>query len=161
SPGVRAETLTLCQGEKLTQIANPLPALKMGQAVIQQEPGHDLVGRISLEYPCGEDSIPPFNQYSFPLWESLGQPRIVGEEDPHGGHLALIWRDAATRYALCLPYENGRPIKLEITDGRGSQGSAQREASAATLAASERRQRLQSGQPLQTVKRLLDQYELG
>jgi len=128
---------------------------------VQQETGHDLVNRISLGFPCGEDSIPPLCHYALPLWETLGAPKLVGRDDPHGGHLALVWEDRLTEYSLCLPYEGGQAIRLEIVDARGAQSFAEREARAASFDVAERKQRLQSGKPLQNLKRRLDQYELG
>jgi hypothetical protein len=160
-PEQRAGNLSITQPERLAQIVNPVPALKLGEVEVQEENGHDLVNRIGLEFPCREDSIPPLCQYALPLWETLGAPKLVGRDDAHGGHLALVWKDRLTEYRLCLPYEGGQPIRLDVADARGPQSFSGREARAASFGVTERKQRLQSGKPLQILKRQLDQYELG
>jgi hypothetical protein len=160
-PEERGETLVVTQAQRLAAVLNPLPALKLGQATLEQESGQDLVRRISLVYPCGEHALPAHWLFSLPLWAAFGSPTIVGEEDPHGGHLAFTWRDPLTLCSLWLPYEEGQPIRFEVTDNQGPQAFALRAAKAASQDESERTGRLQAGKPLQNIRRHLEQFDLG
>src|SRR5262249_28011678 len=123
--------------------------------------GQDLASALVLRYATDEGGLPAIHRFALPLWASMGSARWEGVGDSSGGHLALIWQDARTRYTLQLPYENGQAAGLEIRDVQGPEPVAQRGVQAAALDRTERLARIEAGKPLARIPRHLEQIELG
>lgn len=161
APEQRKELLTVEQAKVPANLTNPLPALKVTQARLQQETGHDVAARLVVRYAPDEHGLPPVHQVALPLWATVGASRWEGVGDSSDGHLALIWQDARTRYTLQLPYASGRTPELEIRDVQGPERLAERVAQATALDRSDRVARIESGKALVRIPRHLEQIELG
>jgi hypothetical protein len=159
APDQRADPITVNQAKALAEIQNPLPSLKLGQAMLRSE--KDLLAGFTLSYPTDVNGPPPLPQLTLPLWMALGIPEFRGVTNEQGGSLALEWQDAQTRYTLDLPYEGGQPVQLEVADRQGPAQLAQRQARAADLDREERKARLDAGKPYSRVPRHLEQLSLG
>jgi hypothetical protein len=157
-PGEKDLTIT---GKALAELRNPLPALKLTQAELRRESGHNLVSALVLRYAESSSGPPPLHQVALPLWAALGAGQMQGVSDQNGGHLALVWRDAHTQYTLRMPYDTVHPVELEARDRHEPAHGAEREAAAAALDRRERQQRLEAHKPLVRLARYLAQIELG
>jgi hypothetical protein len=162
TPEQRRELLKVEQPKTLARLTNPLPALKLSQASLEQAHGQDVASQLVLHYPTdGSRGVPTLHQVALPLWATLGPSRWEGVGDSSGGHLALVWQDTGTRYTLQLPYENGKPVELEVRDVQGTEQVAQRVAQAVLLDQTERAARIEAGKALTRIPRHLEQIELG
>jgi hypothetical protein len=157
-PGETGLTIT---GKALAKVRNPLPALKLTQAELRRETGHNLVASLVLRYADSGGGPPPLHQVALPLWMAFGLGQMQGVSDQNGGHLALAWQDARTHYTLRLPYDTIQPVELEIRDQQGSGHLAERETAAAAVDRRERQERLEARKPLVRLARYLEQIELG
>ena len=90
-PGEKDLTIT---GKALAEVRNPLPALKLTQAELRRESGHNLASALVLRYAESGGGPPPLHQVALPLWVALGWGQMQGVSDENGGHLALVWQDA-------------------------------------------------------------------
>jgi hypothetical protein len=156
-PEQRGDTIRTGKRQALNKIANPLAPLVPTEAVLTREPKHDLVGSFSLLYG-GEGTLPPLFQVVLPLWAMCGPSGLDAVDDADGGHLALIWEDAQTRFAVRLPHVAGQPFTFEATDRRGPGALAARAKAAVALDRAERKARLAAGKPHTRVPR---QIEVG
>lgn len=161
TPEQRGDKPLNVRGKALAQLRNPLPALALAGAELRREAGHDLAAALMLRYALDNTGPPPLPKLAAPLWTTLGPGQIQGVSDKNGGHLALTWDDARTRYTLRLPYETTGPVELEITEQQGREHLAERESAARAQDRKEREQRLKAGKPLVRIARNLEQIELG
>jgi len=162
APDQRGDTLQCQRPANLAQVANPLASIRPTSASLQRLPGQDLVASLTLRYDLGEEVI-PLDRLVLPLWSALGPGHFQGAEDDQGGHLALTWEDAQTRYDLCSPYVSGQPLTFTVTDRYGPEAQAERAAQAAAQDTAERKARIEAGRPLTRLPNHLDleQITLG
>jgi len=161
APDQRKDILRVTQANVLKQVTNPLTAWQPGALEIERSKGRDLVFRFTIDYKVDDAGCPSLHRLALPLWNTLGVPRMTGEEDNQGGHLALFWEDARTRYTLWLPYEAGQPARLDVSDRQPAESSAEREATAAALERTERVNRMKGGRTVARLPRQLEQFDLG
>jgi hypothetical protein len=139
----------------LAEIVNPLAPLHPVEAILNRTAGQDLVESFALHYG-GEENMPHLYQAALPLWSALGPGRIEAVDDKDGGHLALLWEDALTRYTVRLPHVSGRPFEFEARDRRGAEALVQRSVAAAEFDRNERKLRLERRKPLARIPRRLE-----
>jgi hypothetical protein len=161
TPHQRGDKPLNVHGKAITELRNPLAVLQLAGAELRREPGHDLAAALVLRYVVNNTGPPPLHKLVWPFWTTLGPGQVQGVSDKNGGHLALTWDDARTRYTLRLPYETSQPEELEISDRQGHKHLAERETAARTLDRQEREQRLKARKPLVRIARNLEQIELG
>jgi hypothetical protein len=154
-PEQRGDTVRTGQRQALDKLVNPIAPLPPVEAVLRREPKHDLVSSFSLYYG-GEGKLPPLFQVALPLWAACGPCRLDAVDDADGGHLALTWEDAETRFALRLPHVSGQPFAFEASDRRGPTALAERAQAAAAGDRAERKARLEAGKPLTRIPRQLE-----
>ncbi len=161
-PDKRSDTISTDKPTALARITNPLGNLHPLAATLKCEAGHNLVAGLTLSYGV-DDAALPLHQVALPLWAAWGAGSFQDAEDQNGGHVALVWEDAQTRYELRSPYVSGHPVELEVQDARGVQDLQQRAAQAATFDFTERQSRFTSGKLLTRLTRFLelDQVRLG
>ena len=157
-PGEKDLTIT---GKALAEVRNPLPALKLTQAELRRESGHNLASALVLRYAESGGGPPPLHQVALPLWVALGWGQMQGVSDQNGGHLALVWQDAHTQYTLRMPYDSIQPVELEARDQQEPAHRSERETAASALDRRERQERLEAHKPLVCLARYLEQIELG
>lgn len=155
TPEQLGDTLRTARAQAVAQVTNPLEGLRPTEIILEREKEHDLLARLQLHYP-GDESAPPLHQAVLPLWAKHGPGRFEGVDDELGGHLALVWEDAQTRYTVKLPYAGGLPTELEVQDKQEAKDLAERAARAAALDRDERRARLAEGKPQVRLPRLLE-----
>ena len=161
TPQQRGDKPLNIHGKAIAELRNPLPALQLAGAELRREPGHNLAAALVLRYAGSNTGPPPLHKLVWPLWTTWGPGQVQGVSDKNGGHLALTWNDARTRYTLRLPYETTQPEELEISDRQGHEHLVEREAAARVLDRQEREQRLKAHKPLVHIARNLEQIELG
>lgn len=154
APEQLGDVLQTGQAKVLECLKTPLEPRRPTEAVLRREPGHDLVAGFTLLY--SGDALPPLCQIALPLWAAWGPSRLGGVEDGQGGHLALAWQDAHTRYVLKLPHLVGEALALEATDTTGPAGLARRAAAVAAADRAERLARLKAGRPVARLPRRLE-----
>lgn len=158
-PSVAA--LTVRTKASLAQLRNPVPALHLAQAELRRETGHNLAASLELRYAADHDGLLALHKLALPFWAAFGLGQFQGVSDTNGGHLALIWEDARTRYTLRSPYDTIQPVELEVSDRQGPGQLAERERAALALDRQDREQRLKTGKPFIRLARHLEQIELG
>jgi hypothetical protein len=161
APEQRGEAIATTKTKPLAALTNPLPTLQPGKAQMQGEPAAGLTNSCTVHYPMDAAGPPPLHQVVLPLWNVWGAPHFSGVADDHGGHLAVRWEGAASRYTVRLPYENAQPVQFEAADCGGEAQRAQRQARAVALDRAERKARLAAGKPEIRIQRQLEQLELG
>ncbi len=160
-PEQRGETTLKVAGKALALLRNPLPALKLARAELQREAGQNLTASLLLRYDSDGDAQPALHKMALPLWVALGPGQFQGVSDKNGGHLALVWEDARTRYTLRLPYDSVQPVELEASDRQGLAHVAERQTTTLAQDRRERKQRIDAGKPFVRLERALELIELG
>jgi hypothetical protein len=155
APEKIGEAVLTSREKALAEITNPLAPLAPVAAQLQRVPGLDLVENFSLFYG-GEESTVTLFQAALPLWSAYGPSRFDAVDDANGGHLALIWEDAITRFTLRVPHVSGQPFAFEARDRRGPESLGTRAAAATTLDRTERKARIEARKPQSRIGRRLD-----
>jgi hypothetical protein len=161
TPQLRDPPLTTTDSEKLKNVKQPLPGLKLAAAGIQQFLNYNLLSSVTFTYPTDSSGVPPLQTFLLPLWSQSGPPELHGETDAAGGHLGLSWTDKNTEYRLQLPYENGVSIELLVSDRQGDQNLNDRIAEVVKFDNHERSERLAAGKPNERLPRQIEMFELG
>jgi hypothetical protein len=155
APEQIGEVVRTSRAKALAQVANPLAPLSPLAAELHRVPGLDLVEKFAIFYGGEENSATLF-QAALPVWSAWGQSRFDAVDDANGGHLALTWEDAVTRYTLRVPHVSGQPFTFEARDRRGPESLAARTTAAATLDRTERKARIEARRPQTRISRRLD-----
>lgn len=163
-PGQQADLLQVDRPLSLALVKSPIhsstgspkhQSATFSAAMLQREPGHDLLGRLTLDYALDRDHV-PLHEIVRQLWAAHGPGRLTTSESKDGRHAALVWEDGQTRYLLSLPGAGSRALELEVRDRRGPDQMGQRAAAVAAFDQAERKARLSAGQPLLRLPRHLD-----
>ena len=153
-PEQLGERLQTARAQAVAQVTSPLEGLRPTEVALEQAKG-SLLSRLHLYY-ASEETAPPLHQAILPLWAAYGAGRFEGVDDEHGGHLALVWEDAQTRYTVKFPYAAGLPTEFEAQDKHPAADQAERATRAAALDRDERRERFAQGKPRVRLPRLLE-----
>jgi hypothetical protein len=161
APQQREQTIKATDPEKLKNVKQPLPGLKLGSVAFQQLAKYNLLASVTFTYPMDSNGVPPLQSFLLPLWAQAGPPEIRGETDPSGDHLMLSWSDPETEYHLGLPCENAVPVVLQVSDRQGNQNLNERIAEALKFDNHERSERLAAGKPDERLPRQIEMFDLG
>jgi hypothetical protein len=161
APEQRGEEVRSERPDVLAGIRSPLPDRHLAAALLQRAGVSDLVARLTLHYQV--EQTPPLPQTVLPLWAAWGPAQVEGIDDDNGGHLALQWEDAKTRYTLRLPHQTTDRIDLEVADRHASQELERRVADAVAFDRAERQAHFAAGKLLTRLPRSagLDTIRLG
>lgn len=139
---------------------NPLKNRPVADVVIEREPKHDLVSRITFHFAESlKDNAPAAGNVARPLFWSAGRPAIIFGE-VGSGNIDFVWNDATTRYRLMFPYSRDKMISLEVNDASGTDNDFRGKTAIAKDAA-DRLERIKSRKPLAVVPRQIDAFKLG
>lgn len=139
----------------LDQITNPLGSARIHDATIYRVREYNLLDGFTLGYGA-EEAILPLNEIALPLWAHLGACKFQEGGEDANRHLALVWKDAETRYELRLPTTGGQRVEFDVREARGGNNLAKRAEQAASFDLGERRARLASGSPFLRLPRHLE-----
>ena len=120
APEQSADTIQTDRAAALDEITSPCSTLRPQGVILRRQTGCDLTESLTMRY-SPEDTALPLCQVALPLWATWGPGALAGVDDQHGGHLALVWEDARTRYELCSPYIAGQQLEFTVRHRAGSE----------------------------------------
>jgi hypothetical protein len=151
-PAAQVETSRVSAIDRVQQpIRDPRPS----SIALTKDADADLLASVAIRWPSdlNKDAVA---KLLLPLFARFGSGRIEGVEDAKGGHLAFTWESDVTRYTFHLPYIDGNPPELVVSDRRGADGIAQRKEAAATFDQDQRKTRLREGREKKRLDPWLD-----
>lgn len=141
-------------------VTNPLRTRPLVDVLVDREPSHDLVNKITFEYgENSKDLLPAAGSIARPMLQTNGRPTLTFGE-VGSGTVDFVWNDSKTRYCLRFPYSRERRIELDITDLSGADLNVRVKA-AVEKDVADRRERIEKKKPLAVVPRQLDSIRLG
>ena len=158
APEQSADTIQTDRAAALDEITSPCSTLRPRESSWPSD-RCDLTESLTMAH-SPEDTALPLCQVALPLWATW-DPVRCGVDDQHGGHLALVWEDARTRYELCSPYIAGQQLEFTVRHRAGSEKLDERAAQVSALDQAERTARINSGKPLVRLPRYLELEQIG
>jgi len=159
APTQLGNPLVLKDDAALDRVANPSPAGKLQEVVLEQTPNQNLVERARFRYRPGT----PWHQVALPLFAQYGPGQWQNEpaSGNEGPRLRIAWNDDRTELALKVPHEGRQAIELEFADRSKSEDLPARAAAVKAHEARERKERIDRGEAVTRLPRKLDYLPLG